>query len=144
MEPLKIQIEVNLGEKTQETLKEVLATWAAGAIALGGKKEAFLEHIKGSDRGCCNCKEDPKLEPAPAPAPAPEPEPAPADDMPADIADPISDEELINAVAETKKTVPATAIRELFKTYGIPCSTKCPQEKRAALVEDLKKLRDAQ
>jgi len=134
MEPLKIQIEINLGEKTQETLKEVLVSWAAGAIALGGKREEFLECVSS------HCKGDPEPE-------QPQPDEPEEPDMPEDIADPapaeVSDEALINAVAETKKTVPATAIRELFKTYGIPCSTKCPQEKRAALVADLKKLRDA-
>ena len=63
--------------------------------------------------------------------------------MPEEISD-VSDEELINAVAETKKVVAAKEIRELFGKYGIPCSTKCPQEKRRSLIADLKALRDAQ
>lgn len=138
MEPFKIYIEINLGEKTQETLKEALVSWAAGAIALGGRKEDFLEIVgKKSEPQKESGKES---EPKPEPAKEPEKEP---EDMPEEISD-VSDEELINAVAETKKVVAAKEIRELFGKYGIPCSTKCPQEKRRSLIADLKALRDAQ
>ena len=138
MEPFKICIEINLGEKTQETLKEALVSWAAGAIALGGRKEDFLEIVgKKSEPQKESGKES---EPKPEPAKEPEKEP---EDMPEEISD-VSDEELINAVAETKKVVAAKEIRELFGKYGIPCSTKCPQEKRRSLIADLKALRDAQ
>ena len=141
MEPLKICIEINLGEKTQETLKEVLASWAAGAIALGGKKEDFLDFFGTREEKPEPAKEAGKeSEPKPEPQKEPEKEP---EDMPEEIAD-VSDEELINAVAETKKVVAAKEIRELFGKYGIPCSTKCPQDKRRSLINDLKALRDAQ
>ena len=141
MEPLKICIEINLGEKTQETLKEALVSWAAGAIALGGKKEDFLDFF-----GTREEKPEPAKEPAKEPGKESEPKPEPQkepEDMPEEIAD-VSDEELINAVAETKKVVAAKEIRELFGKYGIPCSTKCPQDKRRSLINDLKALRDAQ
>ena len=141
MEPFKICIEINLGEKTQETLKEALVSWAAGAIALGGRKEDFLELVDKQTKKSEPQKESGKeSEPKPEPAKEPEKEP---EDMPEEISD-VSDEELINAVAETKKVVAAKEIRELFGKYGIPCSTKCPQEKRRSLIADLKALRDAQ
>lgn len=142
MEPLKICIEINLGEKTQEALKEVLVSWAAGAIALGGKKEDFLGFVTGKDSGKSEPAKESGKESEPKPEPQKEPEKEP-EDMPEEIAD-VSDEELINAVAETKKVVAAKEIRELFGKYGIPCSTKCPQEKRRSLIADLKALRDAQ
>lgn len=143
MEPLKIEITVKMSDETLKGLDNITTVITAGLIALGGKREDFLDYIKGADKGCGSCCEkDPEA--APAPAPAPEPEPAPVDDMPAEIADPISDDDLIAEVAETKKTVPAKTIKDLFGKYGIPCSTKCPQEKRAAFVADLKALRDAQ
>lgn len=145
MEPFKICIEINLGEKTQETLKEALVSWAAGAIALGGRKEDFLEIVGKPGKKSESQKEsekesEPKPEPAKEPQKEPEKEP---EDMPEEISD-VSDEKLINAVAETKKVVAAKEIRELFGKYGIPCSTKCPQEKRRSLIADLKALRDAQ
>lgn len=144
MEPLKIEITVKMSDETLKGLDNIATVITAGLIALGGKREDFLDYIKGTDGRCNACQEEPEPAPAPAPAPAPEPEPAPVDDMPAEIADPISDDDLIAEVAETKKTVPAKTIKDLFGKYGIPCSTKCPQEKRAAFVSDLKALRDAQ
>ena len=69
MEPLKICIEINLGEKTQETLKEVLASWAAGAIALGGKKEDFLDFF-----GTREEKPEPAKEAGKESEPKPEPQ----------------------------------------------------------------------
>jgi len=132
MEPLKICIEINLGEKTQETIKEALVSWAAGAIALGGQKEDFLKFVRNHGEGESESKPEPQEEPEKEP-----------EDMPEEISD-VTDEELINAVAETKKVVAAKEIRELFGKYGIPCSTKCPQEKRRSLIADLKALRDAQ
>ena len=138
MEPFKICIEINLGEKTQETLKEALVSWAAGAIALGGRKEDFLDFVGKESES----QKESEKESEPKPEPQKEPEMEP-EDMPEEISD-VSDEELINAVAETKKVVAAKEIRELFGKYGIPCSTKCPQEKRRSLIADLKALRDAQ
>ena len=142
MEPFKICIEINLGEKTQETLKEALVSWAAGAIALGGRKEDFLEIVGKKSEPQKESQKESRKESEPKPEPAKEPEKEP-EDMPEEISD-VSDEELINAVAETKKVVAAKEIRELFGKYGIPCSTKCPQEKRRSLIADLKALRDAQ
>lgn len=142
MEPLKICIEINLGEKTQETLKEALVSWAAGAIALGGRKEDFLKFVGNPGEGESESPKESEKESESKPEPQEEPEKEP-EDMPEEISD-VTDEELINAVAETKKVVAAKEIRELFGKYGIPCSTKCPQEKRRSLIADLKALRDAQ
>lgn len=142
MEPLKICIEINLGEKTQETLKEALVSWAAGAIALGGRKEDFLKFVRNPGEGESESPKESEKESESKPESQKEPEKEP-EDMPEEISD-VTDEELINAVAETKKVVAAKEIRELFGKYGIPCSTKCPQEKRRSLIADLKALRDAQ
>lgn len=142
MEPLKICIEINLGEKTQETLKEALVSWAARAIALGGRKEDFLKFVGNPGETESESPKEPEKESESKPEPQEEPEKEP-EDMPEEISD-VTDEELINAVAETKKVVAAKEIRELFGKYGIPCSTKCPQEKRRSLIADLKALRDAQ
>jgi len=142
MEPLKI--EINLGKETRECLLEVSASIAAGLIAIGGRKEDFLRAVSRNSESEKEFRKESEPEKESKQEPEKEPIQEPEPDLPADISDPISDEAVIAEVAETKKTVAPKVIRELFDQYGIPCSTKCPQDKRAALIADLKKLRDAQ
>ena len=132
---LNLNINLKMEPETAKALDNIATVLTAGAIALGGKKEVFLQWIAGhNDQPEGDPGDLPEEISDPAPAPAPKPEPVAQ----------VSDEDLINAVAETKKTVPSAAIRDLFKAYDIPCSTKCPPEKRPSLLSDLKKLRDAQ
>lgn len=147
MNPLTINIEINLGVETRKTLEDLGAYLAAGAIALGGKKEDFISFIKKTESEKePGTESEPEKEPQKEPDQNPEPEEDPIDDLPEDLIEPapdreVSDEELIGKVAEVKKTVPAKTIRELFNTFGISCSTACPQEKRVALLGALDNLK---
>lgn len=143
MNPFTVNIEINLGEDTRKTLEDIANVLAAGAIALGGKKETFLSFIEKSES---KKESETESEPEKEPDQNSKPEEDPVGDLPEDLADPVparevSDEELIGKVAEVKKTVPAKTIRELFNTFGISCSTACPQEKRVALLGALDNLK---
>ena len=71
-----------------------------------------------------------------APAPAPTPEPQPETEKPAEI----TDEALRALIKEVRTATSPAAVRGLFNEFGIKTSIECPMERRAELVDRLKKL----
>lgn len=71
-----------------------------------------------------------------APAPAPTPEPQPEPEKPAEI----TDEALRALIKEVRTATSPAAVRGLFNEFGIKTSIECPMERRAELVDRLKKL----
>lgn len=70
------------------------------------------------------------------PAPAPTPEPQPEPEKPAEI----TDEALRALIKEVRTATSPAAVRGLFNEFGIKTSIECPMERRAELVDRLKKL----
>lgn len=132
MEPIKIQIEVNLGEATLDILK----TFAPALGASEAKKPAPAP--------------EKKTKPAAAPAPAPVAEPAPAEpvmeDLPPDDApDPApakptpTEDDARQAVKNARsRGVTAKAIKDYMKeSFNIATSVECPAERRQELIDGL-------
>ena len=135
MEPIKIQIEVNLGEATLDILK----TFAPALGASEAKKPAPAP--------------EKKTKPAAAPAPAPVAEPAPAEpvmeDLPPDDApDPApakptpTEDDARQAVKNARsRGVTAKAIKDYMKeSFNIATSVECPAERRQELIDGLNRL----
>ena len=132
MEPIKIQIEVNLGEATLDILK----TFAPALGASEVKKPAPAP--------------EKKAKPAAAPAPAPVAEPAPAEpvmeDLPPDDAPdptpakptPTEDDARQAVKAARSRGVTAKAIKDYMKeSFNIATSVECPAERRQELIDGL-------
>lgn len=151
MEPIKINIEVNLGNATLEVLK-TLAQGVTGHPNEATKPEpAEAQPEKKAEK---------KAQPMPAPGPAPQPEPAPkttgADpigtgaeddddlppaDEPAPKAVPTEHDARLAVKAAKERKVTASAIKAFMKdTFGIATSVECPPERRQELIEGLNKL----
>lgn len=118
MNPIKINVEVSFQEASLQALKNIFTTCIGGAApvrpTLPPKPEA------------------PKVEekPAEAPAAAPVPEAPAIDNM------------TLNAEVKGAQArgVDKAVIRGLFDKYGIGSSRECPNDKRPALLADLKAL----
>lgn len=132
MEPIKINVEVNLGEATLAVLKTIFNT----TLVQAPTTEAATK------------KEKPQAEPAPAPQPQPE---APAtvedDDLPPnDAPDPVretpTEDDARQAVKAARgRGVPAKAIKEFMqKVFNIASSVECPAERRQELINGLNNL----
>ena len=132
MEPIKINVEVNLGEATLAVLKTIFNT----TLVQAPTTEAATK------------KEKPQAEPAPAPQPQPE---APAtvedDDLPPnDAPDPVretpTEDDARQAVKAARgRGVPAKAIKDFMqKEFNIASSVECPAERRQALIDGLNNL----
>jgi hypothetical protein len=136
MEPIKINVEVNLGEATLTVLKNIFNT----SLVQAPTTEATTK------------KEKPQTEPAPAPQPQPQPQPeAPAtvedDDLPPnDAPDPVkktpTEDDARNAVKAARgRGVSAKTIKDFMKKeFDIASSVECPAERRQALIDGLNKL----
>ena len=133
MEPIKIQIEVNLGEATLDILKTF-------APALGASEVKTPAPAP-----------EKKAKPAAAPAPAPVEEPAPAEpvmeDLPPDDApDPVkptpTEDDARQAVkAARSRGVSAKVIKDYMKdSFNIATSVECPAERRQELIDGLNRL----
>lgn len=137
MENFKLNIEVGFNAETLQVLRSL-------ADALQGHTTATAAPV-------------PAKPAKPTPQPQPEPEPAPAlsvddyDDLPPnDAPDPApketkpapSEADARAAVKDARdRGVSAKAIKEYMKTaFGIAASVECPEERRAELIEGLKKL----
>lgn len=141
MEPIKINIEVNLGEATLAALGKLLSPSVPAA-----KPEAKKEPEKASKK--------PEKATAPEPAPAPQPEPVKTalgddDDLPADDAPAPEKEAKIPTEAEMraaiqatrKRGVPAKTIKDYIRdTFGVETSVECPEAKRQDLIDGLASL----
>lgn len=139
MEPLKINIEVNLGQATLDALSQLIS-----AAAQTPKTPAAEPEHKTR-----------KAETKAAPAPVPTPEPAPApvaddDDLPLSNAEKAAQEakaapsesDMRAAIQATRKRgVPAKTIREYIKsTFGVETSVECPENRRQELIDGLANL----
>lgn len=127
MEPIKIQIEVNLGEATLDILK----SFAPALGASETKKPAPVPEKKA--------KPAPVAEPAPAAEPVMEdlpaddaPDPAPAKPTP-------TEDDARQAVkAARSRGVTAKAIKDYMKeSFNIATSVECPAERRQELIDGL-------
>lgn len=163
MEPLKINIEVSLSDRTLETLRNcvtavastliiqnvaentgkipaeeapemvTVARAAAASIVTGRNKAVSGPQTKETEKAPA-----PAGEAAPAAPEAPTEEPqAQAAETPAEISDP----DLRAVVQQAKKRVGAQAIRAVFAKFNIEVSIDCPQERRAELVDELNALK---
>jgi hypothetical protein len=131
MDPIQINITIDLGQKTLEVIRSF------NKIV----KEEDIVSIH-SPRSL-ETKDAKAVEPKPAPAaPQAEPvanDPEPVADLPAEIAE-ISDEDLRALVKKAKNASSPTDVRAVFAEFGIRTSIDCPQERRADLVARLNKL----
>ena len=129
MDPIKINITVTL-DASDNLLGalQALTSGRAQAPATPATKPAPAKpETKPEPR-----KPEVKGDPDPAPAPEPEPEP----EKPAEI----TDEALRALIKEVRTATSPAAVRGLFNEFGIKTSIECPQERRAELVDRLKKL----
>lgn len=127
MEPIKIQIEVNLGEATLDILKSF-------APALGASETKKPAQVP-----------EKKAKPAPVAEPAPTAEPV-MEDLPADDApDPApakptpTEDDARQAVKNARsRGVTAKAIKDYMKeSFNIATSVECPAERRQELIDGL-------
>lgn len=130
MDPIKINITVTL-DASDNLLGAIqsLTGGRAQAPATPATKPAPAKPETKPEPRKPETKED-----APAPAPAPEPQPEP--EKPAEI----TDEALRALIKEVRTATSPAAVRGLFNEFGIKTSIECPMERRAELVDRLKKL----
>lgn len=127
MEPIKIQIEVNLGEATLDILK----SFAPALGASETKKPAPAP--------------EKKAKPAPVAEPAPAAEPVMDDLPPDDAPDPTpakptpTEDDARQAVKNARsRGVTAKAIKDYMKeSFNIATSVECPAERRQELIDGL-------
>ena len=137
MEPIKINIEVNLGNATLDILK----TFAPALGASEAKTPAPAPEKKAKPAA------------AAAPAPAPVAEPAPAEpvmeDLPPDDAPdpapakptPTEDDARQAVKAARSRGVSAKVIKDYMKdSFNIASSVECPAERRQELIDGLNRL----
>lgn len=130
MDPITINIKVTL-DASDNLLGalQVLTGGRAQAPATPATKPAPAKPETKPEPRKPETKED-----APAPAPTPEPQPEP--EKPAEI----TDEALRALIKEVRTATSPAAVRGLFNEFGIKTSIECPMERRAELVDRLKKL----
>lgn len=147
MEPIKISIELGFNAESLEVLSRLvnaLKTNTTAADAQSAQKKPAKPALQpqpekpktvGADPIGTGAEDDDDLPPDDAPNPAPKPTPKPEPKTPTEA----------DARAAVKATldrgVTSKAIREFMKnTFGIASSVECPAERRAELIEGLKKL----
>ena len=125
MDPIKINITVTL-----DASDKLLG--AIQSLTGGSANAPTAPETKPAPRQVETKPEPRKVETKEDPAPAPEPEP----EKPAEI----TDEALRALIKEVRTATSPAAVRGLFNEFGIKTSIECPQERRAELVDRLKKL----
>lgn len=139
MDPIKINVEVNLGEATIDALRQIFSAplfQPTAQTSAPSKPEKSEKPAKPTlqpqpemtkTTGAENV-DDPPPDDAPKPAPKSEPNPTEADAR--------------AAVKEARdRGVSPKAIKDYMKNaFGIATSVECPEELRAKLIEGLKKL----
>lgn len=145
MEPIKIEITVDLGTKALSAIEGLAAALSAN-VATAPAAPATTRRRKTVET-----KETPAPVEAAQEAPAEQPA-APAAEAPAEAATPaapavpdtedlpITDDELRQIVKEARDRTSFPAVRGLFNEFGIKASIECPMERRAELVDRLNKL----
>lgn len=138
MEPITINIKVGFEDTALQILTSLVTAAARSDEKPAEQKAAKLEQkaVNVEQKVVRTEQPAPVQEPAPQPAEA-----APVEDMP-DFTTEITDTELRAVVTATRQRIGSAApIKKLLtETYGVKLSVECPQEKRAALIEDLKRL----
>lgn len=129
MEPIKINVEVNLGEATLAVLKTIFDT----------------PHNLAANNGATTKAEQPQPAPDPQPKPvmgAVDDDDLPPNDAPAPQMTTPSEDDARNAVKAARgRGVPAKAIKDFMqKEFNIASSVECPAEKRQALINGLNNL----
>lgn len=123
MDPIQINITVDLGARTLEVIKSF--SGRTGKEAEPARPKPAAMEVKEA--------------PAPAAPSTPEPvakEPEPVADKPKEITD-----EALRALIKDIRTRKSPAeVRQVFADFGIKTSIECPQERRADLVARLNKL----
>jgi len=153
MDAIKINVEVSLSEATLEALRAIAVSVSSAIMTTNLSKvladkelvrTVGAEVIEGQrevQTAVSEQKKELKEEAAEEAA-------APAEDIPGDLPDfdEVSDDELISATrkavagVKAKGKSPAFIRTDIFKKYGISESKACPAEKRAELLDELKKL----
>ena len=130
MDPIKINVEVNLGEATLTVLKNIFNTSLVQAPTTEATKK----------------REKPQTEPAPAPQPeAPatvEDDDLPPNDAPDPVRETPTEDDARQAVKAARgRGVPAKAIKDFMqKEFNIASSVECPAERRQELINGLNNL----
>ena len=148
MEPIKINIEVNLGEATLAALDRLLTAGHSAPAETPAVPQATVP--APAPKKAKKTAETPQPEPAPTPAPEPVVDEEPVEDLPPDDApDPQPKKAAAPTEADARKAVKdardrgvsAKIIREYMQTsFGIASSVECPEDRRQELIDGLAKL----
>lgn len=149
MEPIKINIEVNLGEATLAALDRLLTAAQNAPVAVQAATE--VETPAPAPKKAKKTAETPQPEPAPTPAPDPAVDEEPVEDLPPDDAPDPQPKKAAPAPTEADarqavkrardRGVSAKVIREYMQTsFGIASSVECPEDRRQELIDGLAKL----
>lgn len=148
MEPIKINIEVNLGEATLAALGRLLT--AAQNAPVVTPAAPVVETPAPAPKKAKKAAETPLPEPTPAPAPEPVVEEEPVEDLPPDDApNPAPKKAAAPTEADARQAVKdarsrgvsAKVVRDYMQeNFGIASSVECPEERRQELIDGLAKL----
>lgn len=140
MEPLKINIEISLSDKTIDLLKKLLVPtlWSSPCISTMPPENVSPKAVEtafGPERQKAAPKTKTEKQPEPLAEETPEETP---DDIPDGAM--ITDAELRQLTADAKNKSSAADIRAIFKNFDIKNSSACPIDKRPALKAELEKI----
>ena len=145
MEPIKINIEVNLGEATLAALGRLLT--AAQNAPVATPAAPVVETPAPAPKKAKKAAETPQPRPTPAPAPEPAVEEEPVEDLPPDDApDPAPKKAAAPTEADARQAVKdarsrgvsAKVVRDYMReNFGIASSVECPEERRQELIDGL-------
>ena len=145
MEPIKINIEVNLGEATLAALGRLLT--AAQNAPVAAQTTPVVETPAPAPKKAKKAAETPQPRPTPAPAPEPVVEEEPVEDLPPDDApDPAPKKAAAPTEADARQAVKdarsrgvsAKVVRDYMQeNFGIASSVECPEERRQELIDGL-------
>lgn len=147
MEPIKINIEVNLGEATLAALDRLLTAGHSAPAEAPAAPQATVP--APAPKKAKKTAEMPQPEPAPAPAPEPAVDEEPVEDLPPDDAPDPQPKKAAPTEADARQAVKsardrgvsAKVIREYMQTsFGIASSVECPEDRRQELIDGLAKL----
>lgn len=149
MEPIKINIEVNLGEATLAALDRLLTAGHSAPAEAPAAPQATVP--APAPKKTKKAAETPQPEPAPAPAPEPAVDEDVVEDLPPDDAPDPQPKKAAPAPTEADarqavksardRGVSAKVIREYMLTsFGIASSVECPEDRRQELIDGLAKL----
>lgn len=137
MEPLKINIEISLSDKTIDLLKKLLVPtlWSSPCISTMPPENVSPKAVETAPA-------PERQKAAPKTKTEKQPEPLAVEETPDDIPDGamITDAELRRLTADAKNKSSAADIRAIFQNFDIKNSSACPIDKRPALKAELEKI----